>query len=131
MGGVYLPKFAREILRFSRTHPQFVLFGNVYDIYPLPQEGGYVPLPLERYLGGLLTEQGGYKLVVSYTPLQGFSVLNGEEKTYKQLTERDITQNILLLTEAVKIIQGLIDQNSSHPCAVILNFSSRMSEIGC
>jgi hypothetical protein len=51
MGGVYLPKFAREILRFSRTHPQFVLFGNVYDIYPLPQEGGYVPLPLSAIWG--------------------------------------------------------------------------------
>jgi ATP-dependent Clp protease ATP-binding subunit ClpA len=90
-----------------------------------------VPLPLERYLGGLLTEQGGYKLVVSYTPLQGFSVLNGEEKTYKELTDRNITQNIPLLPEAARIIQRLIDQNSSHPCAVILNFSSRMNEISC
>ena len=131
MGGVYLPKFAREILRFSRTHPQFVLFGNVYDIYPLPQEGGYVPLPLERYLGGLLTEQGGYKLVVSYTPLQGFSVLNGEKETYEQLTKRSITENTLLLTTAAQIIQGLIEQNSTHPCAVLVSFSSRMSEISC
>jgi ATP-dependent Clp protease ATP-binding subunit ClpA len=90
-----------------------------------------VPLPLERYLGGLLTEQGGYKLVVSYTPLQGFSVLNGEKETYEQLTKRSITENTPLLTTAAQIIQGLIEQNSTHPCAVILNFSSRMAEISC
>lgn len=125
-----LPKFARELLRFNATHPQFVVFGNVYDVFPLPTEGQYVPWPFVDYVAGILQEHGRYELVVEYVPLRGFRVVAGEEKLYERLSGRVITDNILLLSEAAQIIARLVE-NNEHLCAVILSFGSRMSEISC
>jgi hypothetical protein len=51
-----LPKWAREIGRFLSVKPQFALWGNVFDIYPLKIEDSVVILPLYDYLRRLLAE---------------------------------------------------------------------------
>ncbi len=128
MGELLFPKFAREILRFNATHPQFVVFGNIYDVFPLPTEGQYIPMPFVNYLANLLRDYGKYRLVVEYVPLQRFQVLAGDEKLYEQLSGRSPAENIL--SDATKVISPLME-NQEHPCAVILNFGSRLSEISC
>jgi hypothetical protein len=87
-----LPKFAKELLRFSATHPQFILFGNVYDVLPLPlaEEDRYIPYPLTKYLGELLTIYSNYELVVEYVPLEGFQFVSGKAEIYKEITKRGI-----------------------------------------
>jgi hypothetical protein len=132
MGGVYLPKFAREILRFSRTHPQFVLFGNVYDIYPLPQEGGVCAASAGALFGGPSYGAGGLQARRKLHPLA--RLLRAKRRGKKPTNSSPSETSLKIYPSsptAAKIIQGLIDQNSSHPCAVILNFSSRMNEISC
>ena len=114
-----LPKWAKEILRFCSVNPQFILFGNIYDIYPFPREETYIPMTLTKFLGELLTEYGGYKSVVEFIPLEGFRILKGEPK--------DINQRSVVLREVYQTIEKLI--NSEERTAIILNFSSRLPEI--
>lgn len=114
-----LPKWAKEILRFCSVNPQFILFGNIYDIYPFPKEGTYIPMTLTKFLGELLTELGGYKSIVEFIPLEGFRVVKGEPK--------DINQRSVVLREVYETIERLI--NSEERTAIILNFSSRLPEI--
>jgi hypothetical protein len=85
-----LPKFAKELLRFHATHPQFIFFGNVYDIIPLPVENKYIPYNTSKYFGELLTNYSDYKLVVEYEPLEGFKVVSGTKEIYKEITKLNI-----------------------------------------
>ena len=125
-----LPKFAKEILRFSATHPQFIVFGNVYDIFPFPLGGKFIPYSLPKYLGELLSNYAGYELVVEYVPLEGFKLVSGKEETYKKLAGRGIEDRVVALTDAYRVVENLAN-NKEHKCAVILSFASRMQEISC
>jgi ATP-dependent Clp protease ATP-binding subunit ClpA len=127
-----LPKFAKELLRFSATHPQFILFGNVYDVLPLPlsEEDRYIPHPLTKYLGELLTIYSNYELVVEYVPLEGFQFVSGKAEIYKEITKRELPDRIVALIEAYETIKHIVT-NKEHKCAVLINFGSRMTEISC
>jgi len=127
-----LPKFAKELLRFSATHPQFILFGNVYDVLPLPlsEEDRYIPYPLTKYLGELLTLYSNYELVVEYVPLEGFQFVSGKVEIYKEITKRGLPDRIVALMEAYETIKHIVT-NKEHKCAVLINFGSRMTEVSC
>jgi len=128
-----LPKFAKELLRFSATNPHFIFFGNVYDMLPLPKKDEpekYIPHTVPKYLGELLTNYSDYKLVVEYEPLEGFKSVSGNQETYKEITERDIKEKVIPLTDVYNIINTLLS-NKDHRNAVILDFASRMTEISC
>jgi len=124
------PKFAKEIFRFSATHPQFIVFGNIYDIFPLLLDGKYIPYPLPKYLGEMLTHYAGYELVLEFIPLDGFKLISGKEEIYKKLTDRSLDDEVIHLMDAFRVIDTLAN-NKEHKCAVILNFASRMQEISC
>uniref|UniRef100_A0A832I6S1 ATP-dependent Clp protease ATP-binding subunit n=1 Tax=Pseudothermotoga hypogea TaxID=57487 RepID=A0A832I6S1_9THEM len=124
-----LPKYAKELLRFSATTPQFVLFGDVYDIFPLYMDSKYIPLNLPDFLGGLLGRYGGYELVVEYIPLEGFRVVHGKDETYRAITNRNISDRLVVLNDVYTILEKLV--NALNKCAALLNFSSRLSEISC
>ena len=127
-----LPKFAKELLRFSATHPQFILFGNVYDVLPLPlsEEDRYIPYPLTKYLGELLTLYSNYELVVEYVPLEGFQFVSGKVDIYKEITKRELPDRIVALMDAYETIKHIVT-NKEHKCAVLINFGSRMTEVSC
>jgi len=114
-----LSKWAKEILRFSSVNPQFILYGNIYDIYPFPKENTYMPMTLTKFLGEMLTEIGNYKSIVEFIPLEGFRILKGEQK--------DINQKSIVLKEVYETIEKLL--NSEEKTAIILNFSSRLTDI--
>jgi ATP-dependent Clp protease ATP-binding subunit ClpA len=130
MSTAYFPKFVRELFRFSATHPQFVLFGNVHDVFPLPQEGRYIPLPFSKYLAEALQKHAGYDLVVEYLPLQGFEILNGERELFKTLTDRSPDSSVPLLEEAAEVLTRL-SESPEKAVAVLLSFSSRLPELRC
>jgi len=125
-----LPKFAKELLRFSATNPQFILFGNIYDMFPLPIGDKYISYPLSKYVGELFKHYAGYDLVIEYIPLEGFTLVSGSEDLYIKITERNIDDKIIALTDTFKVINTLIN-NREYRCIVILNFTSRMTEISC
>ena len=61
-------KWAREIERFVAVKPQFILWGNIYDIYPKSIDGIVQPLSLNNYLKRLLKFDCEYNVVVAYEP---------------------------------------------------------------
>jgi len=125
-----LPKFAKELLRFHATHPQFIFFGNVYDIIPLPVENKYIPYNTSKYFGELLTNYSDYKLVVEYEPLEGFKVVSGTKEIYKEITKLNIDDKVIALSDVFDVIQTLMNSRE-YKNAVIINFASRMNEISC
>jgi DNA polymerase III delta prime subunit len=123
-----LPKFAKEIHRFVATTPQFILFGNIFDVFPLPMNEKYIPYPLTKFIGEMLLNYTGYDLIVEYKPLEGFSLCSGDQDLFRKITERYIDDRIVVLNEVFRIIERLME-NKENKVAVIINFSSRLLEI--
>jgi len=80
------PRWIKDVFRFLSVKSQFVLSGNIRDIYPFPRSPGkYVPLPLVQYMAEALKLKG-YEFFVSFRSTDGFSVVmpgGGVEKTTK------------------------------------------------
>ena len=55
---VEIPKWAREIDRYLSLKSQFILWGNVYDVYPTDYRGTTTTLKLVDYLKVYLQKQG-------------------------------------------------------------------------
>ena len=83
------PKWAREIERFISVKSQFILWGNIYDIYPYQRDSAIIPLSLTNYLSNLLSDNE-YELIVQYEPLVGFSLLKGDEESFKKVTSHGV-----------------------------------------
>jgi DNA polymerase III delta prime subunit len=130
------PRWALEIEKYLYVKSQFVLTGNLHDIYAL--EGGPNPdfLSLSESLVKILREKK-YEVVLEYTPLSGFRELyvpkdKTGEKIYKIQTNNRVT-----LSSAFELINDLRqppkkvgDKYEDKPLtAVLLNFSSRLPDI--
>jgi ATP-dependent Clp protease ATP-binding subunit ClpA len=124
-------KWAREIERFVGVKPQFVLWGNIYDIYPKEIDTMVHPLSLNNYLKHLLRYDCGYDVVVSYEPLIGFRLIEGEEEDCKLATNKRITADKPLrasLVQCGEILESVVE-SSEVSVAVIFHFSSRLRDI--
>ncbi|HPG30254.1 MAG TPA: AAA family ATPase [bacterium] len=118
----FLPKWALEIRRFFPVKSQFILCGNIFDVYPFESNGA---VNLIEYVKLLLKEQN-FGLIVLYEPLFGFSILYGEEKKYKEITGSAPGQ--VSLKKCAENIEALT-ACSEMPAAVILKFASRLNDI--
>lgn len=130
MNLLLLPKWAREIVRFQSVKPQLIVWGNIYDVYPLEMRGSMVTLRVVDYLKSLLKENG-YGILLNYEPLYGFTLLDGNADTFTQITEETLGKDQSLvcgLAKSVEIIEQLVNSNKANS-AVILNFASRLPEI--
>lgn len=111
--------------------PQFVLWGNIYDVYPIEVNSNVMTLKLQDYLRVLLKEQG-YNLVVNYQPLEGFNLLAGDPEVFKNITGESFKKNneplSCTLPNATKIIEKLVNNNETST-AIFLTFSSRLPEL--
>ena len=129
--GGALPKWAREIGRFLSMKPQFVLWGNVHDVYPLPPRGDVVTtLAMPEFLGELLAREG-YELVVRYEPLEGFSLVRGDGALFAAVTGEQLPDDGVLpaaLTRAAEIAERLIFC-TKVPCALVLSCASRLEDL--
>jgi len=124
-------KWAREIERFVGVKPQFVLWGNIYDIYPKEIDTMVHPLSLNNYLKHLLRYDCGYDVVISYEPLIGFRLIEGEEEDCKLATYKRITADKPLrasLVQCGEILESVVE-SSEVSVAVIFHFSSRLRDI--
>lgn len=66
-----MPKWSRELVRFLPAKSQFILWGNIYDVYPFEMNDNITTLRLDAFMNATLKAQG-YSLVVKYEPLIGF-----------------------------------------------------------
>src|SRR5688572_18445203 len=123
-----LPKWSKEIIRFLTVKPQFILWGNIYDVYPIELNSNITTLKLPDYLKTLLKSHG-YNLLLNYQPLEGFHLLEGEPDVFKSITGESFKKTteplISTLPNAAKIIEKLVNNNINN-CAVFLSFSSRL-----
>ncbi len=129
------PKWVRELFRFLPVKSQFVLWGNVYDVYPFESAGGITTLNMCDFLHESFKEEG-YDFVVKYEPLLGFSLLEGDVKQLQEIAgvqlDPEGTPNSASLPAAADVIERLVEfngngENRKSNAAVILNFSSRMN----
>ena len=125
-----LPKWAYEIKRFITVKPQFLIWGNIYDVYPKEKDGIIITYRLTNYLTDLLADES-YSTVVLYEPIKGFTVLEGNPDEINAVIGRTLTKDKpteCSLTDAIAIIEKLI-QTSSINVSVILDFASRLPAI--
>jgi len=123
-------KWSKEINRFISIKPQFILWGNIYDVYPMEVQGNVVPLNLNNYMSNLLTTNE-YDLILSYEPLFGFFIERGDEEkalkaTGEKIKERDYFK--ASLQNAVNIIERIV-HSKDISTALFLKFSSRLENI--
>ena len=125
-----LPKWAREIIRFLSIKPQFVLWGNVYDVYPIELDGAAITLRIIDYLKTLLKDNG-YSLILSYEPLYGLTMLEGEPEKFKNISGETLNKDKQLpctLVKGAEVLEKLVASDAAYS-AVLMNFSSRIPDI--
>jgi len=131
------PKWTRELLRFLPVKSQFLLWGNVYDVYPLRIESGVVStFRLCDFLHEALRREG-YSLVVKYEPLFGFSLLEGTPELFQSATgmrieapEAGAGNKLIGVANIIeRLVDGELQDGGKGRTAVILNFASRMKDI--
>lgn len=98
-----IPKFAKELLRFCSITSQFILFGNIYDLFPFPQGEKYIPMNITQFIAHLLTTYDNYKIVIEYVPLEGFRLLKGDEGIFANLTRRKLVIKLCLCLMCMKL----------------------------
>lgn len=125
------PKWSRELVRFLPVKAQFVLWGNIYDVYPVKIQENIITLKMDAFINITLRQQG-YSLIVKYEPLAGFSLMQGSiPEDFKKITSLSCDNNKLLkasLPEASKIIARLVKYPGIN-CAVIINSASRIPDL--
>ena len=125
------PKWSRELVRFLPAKSQFILWGNIHDVYPVELNDNITTLRLDAFINSTLKAQG-YSLVVKYEPLIGFSLIDrNDSETLKRITgldSKDATPIKATLPKAVEVIDSLVRNREAH-CAVILGFASRIQEL--
>lgn len=124
------PLWARELGRFIPVKPQFVLWGNIYDVYPFPCEGGVTTLRLQEYLNRTLTGLG-YGLILSWEPVYGFTLHSGDPELCKKVLGETLKPHEpwpCSLVRCAELAEKLSLSSEVHG-AVVLNFSSRIPDI--
>lgn len=125
------PKWSRELVRFLPAKSQFILWGNIYDVYPIQLQENVTTLRLDVFITATLKSQG-YSLVAKYEPLTGFSLpdKNDAEK-FKRITGLESSDGKPIkatLPKASEVIDILVKTREAN-CAIILNFASRIQEL--
>ncbi len=108
-------KWIKEIARYSKVKSSFVLYGNIYDIFGYEESGKIIPLNIDNFLGRYLKEKEGYKKIVKFEPLFGFSGVGF-----------DFEKKAVLLEDAYNEIKELFKEDG---VCVILDFASRLQDI--
>ena len=125
------PKWSRELVRFLPAKSQFILWGNIHDVYPIELQGSITTLRMDAFINATLRAQG-YSLILKYEPLIGFSLMDkGDAEILKRLTKLESKDNAPIkatLPKAAEVIDILVKTKEAN-CAVILNFASRIQEL--
>lgn len=139
-----LQKWAREILKFLSVKTQFVLFGNVYDVFPVALKSGNeevtTVVPLDEALTTLLRQEEGYDFVITHEPLYGLRIVSGapekaQELNVPNLSDTGFSQRggdrktpTTTITQDYPLIEQIV-MNEHFYTAVLLNFASRLNDI--
>lgn len=121
------PKWAREIERFLGIKSQFILWGNINDVYPILSADGPIVGDLCTYIVEIL-RGCGYQFVLKYEP-HTLSLAMGDTQLAAAAISRDITQPLspVTLKELTSITESI--SLSKEAGALIINHGSRLSSL--
>jgi len=143
---IHKSNWHRELECFKAIKSTFILEGNIYDIYPFPEETQqgehYMYVELDEYIYRLL-KNDGYENVVYYNLLDGFfnKFSSGDTGAFRLLSEGKFQKGqninnqrslqsrqpdciIAKPDEAGRIIRTVLSNNQSS-VAIILQYASR------
>ncbi len=124
-------KWAKELTRLTTTNSQFLIWGNVYDIYAYNTNQILKPLKLKNYLSEILKDQ--YSLILYYEPIYGLTMLIGDEEKFKFITGETYSKDKSTQMSLTKFADILIKIENQREVSVatIFNFTSRIDEQLC
>jgi len=117
------PKWAREIERFIGVKSQFILWGNVHDVYPYQTADGVVDYvsTLGEYLQVIL-RQAGYSHLWQYEPFN-LSLLGDKERA-KEIAAPPEEGAVVILPDLSALAAKLVQ--ATTPAALLINHASRL-----
>lgn len=133
-----LQRWMQEIRRFLPVKPQFLLWGNIYDVFPFfPRSGSpeaerkaatgpAVTMRLRDYLKAAMKKITEVDLVVEYLPMVGFWLLEGDPAIFKKITGQTITNDkplSMTLKTASEVIEKLVRAPGERSVIIISNTS--------
>lgn len=122
------PKWAKELRRFIAVKPQFICWGNIFDVYPKEMSGTIITHTFEDYLSHILQDEG-YHCVIKYEPIFGFSIIHGDPNVIKNALGESINDGMRAsLTKASELIDRGVN-NKDTSIAFLIPFGSRLPEI--
>ncbi|OGA73356.1 MAG: hypothetical protein A3G27_01220 [Betaproteobacteria bacterium RIFCSPLOWO2_12_FULL_66_14] len=125
-----VPRWIRDFQRLLPIRSQFVLSGNIRDVFPTPIDAGYTLAPFLRCLWVSLRERG-YAFLLVYDVVDGLRVYPTEPAAREQATRLfdlklvDGAQptNLDSLTLLARRLVGLRDARA----ALVVDFGSRIA----
>ena len=125
------PKWSREFLRFLPAKSQFIMWGNIYDFYPIQIQSGVTTMKIDDFISTALRQQA-YTVIVKYEPISGFTLMKGgDSEAFSKITGLkydEKTPSRASLPEASSVIEKLIKAQGVN-CAVMMNFASRIQDL--
>ncbi|MBF0546607.1 MAG: ATP-dependent Clp protease ATP-binding subunit [Candidatus Riflebacteria bacterium] len=121
-------RWMQEIKRFLPVKPQYILGGNINDVFPftIQPDSAPVTLSLRDYIRGCLKTVGQYNLFVEYQPIIGFRLIEGSEESFKKITTYSISSDKPVpatLSKAAEIIERLVKSTEAR-CVIIMGMAS-------
>jgi len=125
------PKWAREISKFTGVKTQFILWGNIYDIYPYPLDGQKFKLKnLQKYIADMIQLCGNYELILTYDTIDGFELIKGNIELVNSLTGLNLDETrkkLIKIGDVTTYIENYL-LNKQYPVALFYNYSSRYTQ---
>ncbi len=122
-----VPKWVRDMIRLLPIRSQFILSGNIDDIYLYPCEEGYALLPLQQVIWRAFSSLG-FALLVRYNPVDGISL-------YPDAVEQPVSRGVgitlsgnsmpVTLDNFLTILRRIVNQRD-HRIAVLVDYASRI-----
>ncbi|MBF0409638.1 MAG: AAA family ATPase [Candidatus Riflebacteria bacterium] len=121
-------RWMQEIKRFLPVKPQFLLWGNINDVFPCKAEAdsAAVTLSLKDYIRTSLKSFSPIDMFISYQPIVGLRLLEGNPDEFKKATSYSISSDKPVpatLSKASDIIESLI-RSSEIRCAILMGMTS-------
>lgn len=127
-----LPRWARDIDESLAVRSQFVLWGNIRDVFPLETSGETLLVPVRECLWRTLS-RSGYECLVVYDPIDGLSVFPHDPTTLEVIHD---VLNIQLkddggsevTLECLQQYLRVVSNGSDRRLAFVIDYGSRIVE---
>ena len=129
-GARVLPLWAADVDRALAVHPQFVISGNIRDLYPIALSGDRSFKPVLEVLWDVLAAKGCQFLLV-YDPVDGLRVLRPDQAPAAQKVDGvrlNATGESESSPERLAAVLNSLSRFRETPGALVVDYASRLLE---